>query len=81
MKKVLSETFFLSAGETNAEQEMSLPLLVSKLIDIATLHANHLGIGNPSMKEMKAGWVLARLAVEIKDYPKVNENYTLSTWI
>ena len=81
MKPILTETYFLSAGETNAEQEMSLPLLVSKLIDIATLHANSLGIGNPSMKDMHAGWVLARLAIEMKRYPRVNENYRLNTWI
>lgn len=81
MKPILSENYFLSAGESNAEQQMSLPLLISKLIDIATLHANKLGIGNPAMKELKAGWVLARLTVEMMEYPNVNEDYSISTWI
>lgn len=81
MKPIFKEQFFLSAGETNAEHEMALPLLVSKLIDIATAHANSLGIGNPSMEHMNAGWVLSRLVVEMNQYPKVNENYILSTWI
>ncbi len=81
MKAIFSETNFLSAGETNAEQEMSLPLLVSKFIDIATAHANSLDIGNPSMVDLNAGWVLSRLTIEMEDYPKVNDTYKISTWI
>ena len=81
MESVFTQSFFLSAGETNAEQEMSLPVLVSKLIDIATAHANSLGIGNPSMAYMNAGWVLSRLTIEVDEYPKVNETYVISTWI
>lgn len=78
---VLSDRFFLSAGETNAEREMSLPLLTSKLIDIATSHANNLGIGNPSMESGNTGWVLSRLTIEMTDYPIIDEYYELSTWV
>ncbi len=81
MESIYKETQFLSAGEANAEQEMSLPILVSKLIDIATTHANSLGIGNPSMLDMHAGWVLSRLTVEMDSYPKVNDDYIIATWI
>lgn len=81
MEPVFSQSFFLSAGETNAEQEMSLPLLTSKIIDIATAHANSLGIGNPAMESLGCGWVLSRIAIDIERYPRVNETYTLSTWI
>lgn len=76
-----SQSFFLSAGEVNAEGEMALPLLVSKIIDIATAHANSLGIGNPSMAAMHRGWVLSRLALEMERYPLVNCHYTLTTWV
>lgn len=75
------ESFFLSAGEANAEQEMAKTLLVTKLIDIATAHANHLGIGNPYMPDPHCGWVLSRLTVEMSEYPKVNENYSITTWV
>ena len=81
MQPVYTETCFLSAGEANPEQEMSLPLLVAKIIDIATAHANSLGIGNPSMKDINAGWVLSRVTVDMKSYPKVNDTYRISTWI
>lgn len=81
MESVFSKQFFLSASETNPEQEMSLPLLATKMIDIATLHANSLGIGNPSLKEFHAGWVLSRLTIDMKSYPKVNDTYKISTWV
>lgn len=76
-----SQSFFLSAGETNAEQEISLPLLTSKIIDIATAHANSLGIGNPAMESLGCGWVLSRIAIEMERYPRVNETYKLTTWV
>lgn len=81
MEVFYKETYFLSAGEGNAEHEMSLPLLTSKLIDIATAHANSLGIGNPAMREINGGWVLARLTIEMEEYPQVNDEYSIITWI
>ena len=68
MTPEFKQTFFLSAGETNAEQEISLPLLTSKIIDIATAHANSLGIGNPAMEARGCGWVLSRIAIEMGRY-------------
>ncbi|MBD5263904.1 MAG: hypothetical protein HDS48_00040 [Bacteroides sp.] len=81
MQPIYTETAFLSAGEANPEQELSLSVLMAKLIDIATAHANSLGIGNPSMSQLKAGWVLSRVTIDMKSYPKVNETYCISTWI
>lgn len=81
MTSEYTESFFLSAGEVNAEGEMAMPLLASKIIDIATAHANSLGIGNPSMAHLGLGWVLSRLTIEMQRWPKANENYSLTTWI
>lgn len=77
----LSLSRFLSAGEVNAEGEMSIPTLAAAIIDVATAHANSLGIGNPAMSHLGCGWVLSRFAIEMTRYPRVNENYTLTTWI
>lgn len=81
MESIYTETCFLSAGEANPEQELSLPILMAKLIDIATAHANELGIGNPAMKELNAGWVLSRVTIDMNEYPHVNDTYCISTWI
>lgn len=76
-----SQSFFLSAGEVNAERELSLPLLTAKLIDIATAHANHLGIGNPDMPDDHSGWVLSRLTIDMQRYPAVDTDYKITTWV
>lgn len=78
---MIKETYFLSAGEVNAEGELSLPLLTSKIIEIATADSNGLGVGNPSMSHLGCGWVLSRLTIEMREYPKVNTSYTLTTWV
>ncbi len=78
---VLTQQFFLSAGDVNAEGEMALTLLCTKLIDIATAHANALGVGNPSMADSGCGWVLSRLTIELAETPKVNCTYAVSTWV
>lgn len=81
MQQILTERFFLSAGDANAQGEMSLPLLVAKFIDLATAHANSLHYGNPDMAHLQAGWVLSRIALQIDSYPRANEQYSVSTWV
>ena len=81
MKPVLEETYFLSAGDANAEGRLSLTALTTKLIEIATVHANRLGIGNPDMAHLNAGWVLSRLTLEMFSYPQINASYVIKTWI
>ena len=80
-ESVITRRFYLSAAECNAQQEMSLPLLTQKIIDVATEHANHLGIGNPDMPDPDMGWVLSRLTVEMASYPHENTDYTITTWV
>lgn len=81
MTPKLARTYFLSASDCDAQGELSLPVLTDKIIDIATRHANSLGIGNPAMEHLGYGWILSRIAIEMERYPRVNEEYTVSTWI
>ena len=81
IEKTITRTYYLSAAECNAQQEMSLPLLAQKLIDVATEHANILNIGNPSMPAPDMGWVLSRLTIEMSRYPQENTDYTITTWV
>ena len=78
---VYTHEFFLAAGECNAESLMPLPLLVNRLIRVATEHANAMNVGYERFAPEGRGWVLAKLAIEMKRYPQVNDNYTLQSWI
>lgn len=68
-------------SECNARGELPLIILTSQMIELATDHANLLGIGFLSMEPKGLGWVLSRLSVEMKRWPKNGEKYILSTWI
>lgn len=76
-----SRSYTLTAGETNAAGRMPVTLIVSRVIEIATLHANALEIGYSELSRHRLGWVLARIAVDIHAYPAINEEYTLTTWM
>lgn len=81
MQPYIEKTYFLSASDANAEGLLSLTSLTANIIDIATDHANSLGIGNPTMENMHAGWILSRLTIDLQKSPKVNSHYVLRTWI
>lgn len=73
--------YFLSAAECNAQQELSLPLLAQRLIDVSTAHANDLNIGYDRLIEDNNTWVLSRITVEMSRFPAINEHYSLTTWV
>ena len=81
MPKLFVSDYFLTPGECNPEQRMPLTLLINRLIEVATLHANELGIGYAYLQREHQTWVLSRVAVEMKRYPGVNENYRITTWV
>jgi len=81
INNVFSRQFYLLPGECNSEQEMPLWLLVNRIIEVATLHADSLGIGYRRLSRDNQAWVLSRMAIEMERYPKAGENYTLATWI
>ena len=81
MSAIHQGEYFLAAGDCNAEGRLSLTALATKLIDIATEHANLLKIGNPQMAHLNAGWILSRLTIGMEKYPVANCHYVLKTWI
>ena len=79
--QTLTNTYFLTAGECDAQGSMPLTLLMTRLIETATDDANRLGIGYTCLIEHRLGWVLSRVAIEIDTLPGINTPYTVTTWI
>ena len=77
----LSHSYILSAGESNATGRMPITLVTERIIEVATEHANLLGIGYDTLITKNLGWVLSRLCIEMSHYPVINEHYTVTTWI
>ena len=78
---VYSQTFFLTAGETDARGEMPVTLIVERMIEVATNHANQLGIGFATLSPLGKAWVLLRVGLRMERVPDINSYYTVSTWI
>lgn len=78
---VFTRKYFLTAGESNAEGRMPLTLVAERVIEIATQHANALGIGYAALITRNIGWVLSRMSIEMYRYPVINQEYTIDTWI
>lgn len=78
---VFEKKFFLTAGESDARGEMPMTLVAERVIEVATNHANILGIGYANLSPEGVGWVLSRLSVSMDRIPKINESYTIKTWI
>lgn len=81
MEKEFTRHFHLTGGETGPEGEMPLALLADRIIEMATLHADSLGVGYAAMIKENRAWVLSRLSVEVARYPRVNERYRITTWV
>lgn len=77
----LQRTYIVTPGLCNARKELPLPHLISDIIELATDHANKLGLGFKVMTPKGIGWVLSRLTVSMNRYPRFNEHFILTTWI
>lgn len=78
---IFRREYFLTPAECNPEGRMPLTLLINRLIEVATLHANDIGIGYATLSTHGHTWVLSRVAVDVSYYPKVNETYIVRTWV
>ncbi len=76
-----SSHYILTAGESDAEGRMPLTLATERVIEVATKHANALGIGYDALIKKNIGWVLSRLSIEMQRFPEINDRYSLTTWI
>lgn len=81
LPNTLTRNYFLTAGETDAEGKMPISLIIERVIEVATEHANALGIGYAKLIERNVGWVLTRLSIKVDEYPGINEEYSVTTWI
>lgn len=80
-KAEYTHSFYLTAGEAGAQSTMPLTLLVQRVIEVATEHANALNIGYATLASHGVAWVLSKISVEMQRYPAINEQYSLTTWI
>ncbi|MDR0749070.1 MAG: acyl-[acyl-carrier-protein] thioesterase [Tannerellaceae bacterium] len=60
---------------------ISIPMIGTYLLHAASIHAAQRGFGFSDMNSSHTAWVLSRLAIEMDEYPGMQEKITLYTWI
>ena len=81
MNEILNIRYYLNASECNAQRHISLPMLVQRLIEVATAHADELGVGYTHLRQYSKTWVLSRLNLSMKQFPDINSFYNIATWV
>lgn len=79
--QVYKYQFSIVPADTNPVREISLSLLVNRLLDVATRHADKLGIGYEQITTQNRAWVFARLAIDMLSYPKPYSTMEIVTWV
>lgn len=79
--KEYTRQYFITAGQCDAQQQMPLTVTTRRVIEVATLHANALGVGYDRLIRDDEAWVLTRLVIEMSRYPGINSHCSLTTWI
>ena len=77
----LTVGFSMTAAGASARGTLPLATLVADVIQVATDHANALGVGYSRLIQDGNSWVLSRLTIEIDRLPRIHEDYSLTTWI
>ncbi len=81
LMELYSHTFTLTAGDCDCARRMPVTLLLRRIIEVATLHANALHIGWADLAPLNIGWVLSRVHIHFDRTPGPNEELTLQTWV
>lgn len=80
-EKTYTHHYRLIAAQCNAQRELAPAKLLQLLIEVATEHADLLGVGFRQLAADGNLWVLSRIAFEMKRYPTVLEEFSITTWV
>ncbi len=73
---------FTIHGYMGGNQELcGLPHLINFLQEVASQHAVFHKVGFSEMIQLNCAWVLNKLHLEIKQYPKWHEKISIETWV
>lgn len=79
--KIYTHHYTITAPQCNAQRELAPAMLTQLIIEVCAEHADALGVGFKNLAANGTLWVLSRIAFEMKRYPRLLEEFTLSTWV
>lgn len=81
MEKVGEFHFVTESYQLDFQGKVTIPMIGTYLIHAASVHAADRGFGYSDMTERHTAWVLSRLVIEIREYPKSAGQLTVYTWV
>ena len=81
MEAIYEKKYIVEVSDIDFRQQIKLSSLFGYLQDMATEHANRIGVGRDVL-QTKYGviWVLTRVKVDVIKYPKFKEEIIIETW-
>lgn len=75
-----SKQYYINIGDVDSKLELRLSTLLRHFQDIATEHAELLGVGKSETYDKGLSWIIARYSVTINRMPKYLETITIKTY-
>lgn len=75
-----SNIYRVRSGDAGADGKLKLSALMLMLQEIATEHADILGVGCNLLNSTNMGWVLSKLLIEVDKIPSWGEKIEIKTW-
>ena len=77
---IWTEQALIKSSETDFQKRLKLSGFFQLMQDIASNHANHIGVGYEELNRRALAWILSRKKVRFFDFPLMGETVTLRTW-
>ncbi len=80
INSIYEKTYHIDYGDADYYRKVKLSSLFNYFQDIASLHAENLGLGIVELQEKGVTWVLVKMLVQMDRVPGLNEQVFLETW-
>lgn len=81
MNRIGKYKFRIESYLTDFQGKATLSFLADLLLQVATRHAEEREFGYNYVRSLGRAWVLSRFVIEIYEYPKVESEIFVNTWI
>ncbi len=80
VQTIWQEEFTVKSSDTDFQARLKLSMFFTWMQDIASSHAEHLGVGYHDLMQRELAWILSRKKVRFFDFPKMGEKVVIQTW-
>lgn len=76
----LTKTIRIESYHTDMDKNLSLCMLINFILESGRLHAEQIGVGVKKMAEMNCSWIVSKMYIEIREFPKWDDVLNIETF-